>query len=89
MTDAESPFIEDLVAEEIRRAVANGVANGGILSIADCVAEIVSIYPNCGFSKRQIADELMMAAARIAVEIGPPTHTSHARRSDHRAAQRA
>ena len=53
------------------------------------IAEIVSIYPNCGFSKRQIADELMMAAARIAVEIGPPTHTSHARRSDHRAAQRA
>jgi hypothetical protein len=30
-------------------------------------------YPNCGISKRQIADEVMMAAAAagVAVEIGP------------------
>jgi hypothetical protein len=53
--------------------VAEAVADGGIMSIADGVARIVAAVPRSGVSKRQIGDELMMAAvaAGIAVEIGP------------------
>jgi len=65
---------EAIVAEEMRRVVAGAVADGGVLSIADGVARIVAAVPRSGLSKRQIGDELMMAAvaAGIAVEIGSP-----------------
>ena len=73
MPATKSPFIEGLVSEEIRRLVAEAIADGGIMSVANCVAKVVAVYPNCGISKRQIADEVMMAAAAagVAVEIGP------------------
>jgi hypothetical protein len=72
MRAAETPFIEGLVSKEIRRLVAEAIADGGMLSVANCVARITVVYPNCGISKRQIADEVVMvaAAAGIAVEIG-------------------
>jgi len=65
--------IESLGSEEVRRLVAEAVADGSIMSIADGVATIVAAVPRSGLSRRQIGDELMMAAvaAGIAVEIGP------------------
>ena len=64
---------EAIIAEEIRRVVSTAVAEGGVLSIADGVARIVAVCPQSGLSKRQLGDELMMAAvaAGVAVEIGP------------------
>ena len=64
--------VEATVSEEVRRLVAEAVAAGGIMSIAEGVARIVAAIPRSGLSKRQIGDEVMMAAvaAGIAVEIG-------------------
>ena len=69
--------VETTIAEEVRRLVAEAVAEGSIMSIADGVATIVAAVPRSGLSKRQIGDELMMAAvaAGIAVEIGPSRRT--------------
>jgi len=74
MRTAKSQSVEDLVSDEIRRVVAEAVTNGSILSIGDGVAQIMSAHPQCGLSKRQIGDEVIMAAAAagLAVEIGPP-----------------
>ena len=64
--------IEAIVSEEVRRLVAEAVAEGRTMLIADGVARIAAVIPNSGLSKRQIGDELMMAAvAGVAVEIGP------------------
>lgn len=68
---AKTAFIQQQVSEEIRRIVAEAVSSGGTISTADCVTQIMAIYPNCGVSKRQLANEVMMAAsaAGIAVEM--------------------
>jgi hypothetical protein len=73
MGSAATPFIEGLVDEEIRRLVAEAIAEGGTISTAECVAKVKSVYPTCGLSKRTIADMVISAAAAagIAVEIGP------------------
>ena len=72
MRAEQTSFIEGRVAEEIRRAVAEAIAGGDTISTSEYVAKISAVYPNCGLSKRQIADEIMMAAAAagVAVEIG-------------------
>jgi hypothetical protein len=46
--------------------------DGGMLSASECAARILATYPNCGLREREIADQVMMAAAHagIAVEIG-------------------
>ena len=74
MRAAKPPSVEDLVSDEIRRLVAEAVANGGILSIGDGVVQIMSAHPDCRLTKRQVGDELILAAAAagVAVEIGPP-----------------
>jgi hypothetical protein len=72
MRAAQTPFIEGLVAEEIRRFVAEAISNGNMISTSKCVTKINAVYPNCGISARRMADEIMMAAAAagVAVEIG-------------------
>ena len=50
MRAAQTPFIEGLVAEEIRRFVAEAIANGDMISTSECVAKINAVYPNCGLS---------------------------------------
>ena len=52
MRAAQTPFIEGLVAEEIRRFVAEAIAKGDMISTSECVAKINAVYPNCGISKR-------------------------------------
>ena len=59
---ANTRSVDTTIAEEVRRLVAEAVAKGGIMSIADGVAMIVAAVPRSGLSKRQIGDELMMAA---------------------------
>jgi len=80
---AQSHSSEELVVEEIRRMVAEAVSNGGIISTAGCVAQIKALYPTSGFSRRHIADEVMMAAAAagLAVEIGPVMREVQKRRT--------
>ena len=72
MRSAVSPFIETLVSEEVRRMVAEAIRNGTSLSASKCAAEIVKTYPRCGLDEADLANEVMMAAARggVPVEIG-------------------
>ena len=71
MNQTASPF-DGLVDEEIRRLVAEAVANGSTISTSDCVARIKHVYPTCGLSDREISDRVITAAsaAAIAVEFG-------------------
>lgn len=72
---AKARSVETVASEEVRRLVAETVAAGCILSITEGVARIVAAVPRSSLSKRQIGDELMMAAvaAGVAVEFGAPT----------------
>ena len=73
MREAKPLFTEGLVPEEIRRLVAEAIAKQGTISVLDCVAKVAAAYPDRGISKRQIADEILAAAAAagVAVEFGP------------------
>ena len=69
MRAAQTPFIEGLVAEEIRRFVAEAIADGHMISTSECVTKINAVYPNCGISTRRMEDEVMMAAAAAGVAV--------------------
>jgi hypothetical protein len=72
MATSEEGFIDRLINEEIRRIVAEAVADGGILSAQKCAAQILRAYRGSALSKTELADRIMMAAASagVAVEIG-------------------
>jgi hypothetical protein len=52
--------------------VAEAIKNGTSLSACACAAEIVKVYPRCSLDESDLANEVMMAAARagVPVEIG-------------------
>ena len=83
-------FVDDLIAEEIRRMVAEAVSRGGMISTADCVKRVLIAYPKLGLSRGQIADEVMMAAgaAGIAVEMGSVMREVRKRRAQGSGASR-
>jgi hypothetical protein len=66
------PFIQSLVLNAVRRYVAESIRSGSYLSASDCAAEILRTYPNCGIPEDELADEILIAAAKagVAVEIG-------------------
>jgi aryl-alcohol dehydrogenase-like predicted oxidoreductase len=68
------PSVEDRVEEAIRRFVVEAIERRSTLSTAECVARIRCLHPDCALSEREIADEVIAAAAAagIAVEIGSP-----------------
>jgi len=72
MGQSEEGFIERLVAEEIRRLVADAKSDGGIISAPKSAALIAHAYKGSRLSQAAIADKLMMAAssAGVAVEFG-------------------
>ena len=61
-----------MVNEEVRRIVADAVKDGGFISAQSSAAEVLRVYAGCGLTEREIADEIMIAAAKagVAVEIG-------------------
>jgi hypothetical protein len=72
MGQTVSGFIQDLVSKEIRRIVADASGDETMVSASALANQVMDIYPNCGLNAREIADQVMMAAARagMAVEIG-------------------
>ena len=72
MDHTVSSFIARLVTEEIRRVVADAIESGSILSAAAVAAQVSRTYLNCGLTEEEIADQVMMTAAKagIAVEFG-------------------
>ena len=68
-------LIQTLVSEEIRRIVADGIADGSLVSTSAATSQILRVYPTCGLTKRQITDRIIMAAsaAGVAVEFGETT----------------
>lgn len=69
---AVSALADALVAEEIRRVVASAIREPGLLSASHAANLVAFTCPNSGFSEIEIADQIMIAAARagVAVEIG-------------------
>jgi hypothetical protein len=65
-------LVESLLGAEIARFVKQAARNRTCLSADECAAEILHLYPRCGFEQRDIANRVMMAAAaaRVPVEIG-------------------
>ena len=69
-----SALVSDLVRKEVDRLVAEAVMERRTLSAPVAAAGILRAYSKCGLSAEQIADAVMMAAARagVVVEIGRP-----------------
>jgi hypothetical protein len=69
---SQHDFIARLVHEEIDRLVRGAAAEGGPIKAAHAAAAIVKTYANCGLLEADIANEVMMNAARkgVAVEFG-------------------
>jgi len=67
-------FNQILMLEEVRRVVADAVERRATISAPDAAARIGRTHPNSGLSEREIAGEIMIAAARagVSVEIGQP-----------------
>jgi hypothetical protein len=76
-------LLQHLVSEEVRRAVADGIAEGGCLSAGDHAARIHKAYPAVGLTRDDIYLDLAEAAARagVAVELGRPWATSRESRA--------
>jgi len=72
MATSEQGFIERLIGEEIRRMVADAIKQGTVISTSECASQISRAYGRHTLSERDIADEVIMAAASagVAVEIG-------------------
>jgi hypothetical protein len=58
-----------LVSEEIDRMIAEAVRKGKILSAPNCAADIVRTYSRCRLDVDEVADGVMMAAARAGVPV--------------------
>ena len=60
------------VSAEVNRIVAAAKRDGGCISASSSAAWVIRIYPDCGLSEREVAEEIIMAAARagVAVEMG-------------------
>jgi hypothetical protein len=89
MANADLGLLRHLVAEEIRRAVADGIADGGCLSAGDHAARIHNTYPTVGLSADDIYMDIAEAAARagVALELArpwavPPAHRKGIRRKE-------
>ena len=70
MSVANLKLVQGLVFEEIRRLVAETIADSGCLDSGRSAMSLERAYPNCGMSPAQIAEEILRAAipAGIAVE---------------------
>lgn len=67
-------FVQQLIDGEIRRYVAEAIKTGDTLSAPVHAAKILRTYPTCGLTVHELADLVMIAAAKagVAVEIGEP-----------------
>jgi hypothetical protein len=72
MRNSVSLLLDKAVSEEIRRIVAEAIRNRTSLSASAAAAEILDLHPRCGLNERQLADQVMMAAAsaNVPVEVG-------------------
>ena len=64
---AADKFSANLVAQEVKRIVAEAVDEGRIISAQATAAVILQTYPNCGLTKHDIADEVRRAAIQAGV----------------------
>ena len=65
-------FVQSLLDQEVRRLVAEAIRTGDVLSASWSAAQILRVYPNCGVRPEEIADQVIMAAAKagVAIEFG-------------------
>jgi hypothetical protein len=72
MRNPSGRIIASLISEEIRRVIADAVADGEIIAANRTAADIMRAYPACGLGESDIVNEIVLAAARagVAVEFG-------------------
>lgn len=72
MTEPDRALVQRLVAEEIRRLVADTIESPRCLAAQRLAERLQAAYPNCGMTADEIAAEIVTAAigARVPVEIG-------------------
>lgn len=66
--------MDQLVLEEIGRAVADAVAGGVMISTGPLRARILEACPGCGLSKRQLDDLIIGSAAKAGVAVAFSGH---------------
>ena len=67
MPHPSSRIIATLISEEIRRLIADAIAEGSSIAVSRMAATIVRAYPTCGLSESDIVNEIALAAARSGV----------------------
>jgi len=69
-----SRIVHQLIAEEIRRVIADAIETQECLAIGRRASLIERAYPNSGLSSDDICDEILAAAisARVPVEMSKP-----------------
>lgn len=70
--------VRELVHEEIRRIVADAIADDEILHVGPAALRLSREYGACGLTPEDIADELALAA----VSAGVPMELGRSRRRD-------
>ena len=72
--DLEDGLVRQLITDEIRRVVADCIANKRCLLTGRYAALIHRAYPNCGLSAADIGEQLLEAAlsAKVPVKITKP-----------------
>jgi hypothetical protein len=71
MQSGGGAFIRGLVAEEINCLVAEAIATGAKVSVAECAAKVRLRYPACDLTDEQLAAEVMLAATAVGVTLHP------------------
>jgi len=70
-------LVDTMIAEEIRRLVAEAAAEGTLISTAATAAKVREIYPSCALSEKAIADRVLIAATAV----GAPVEIERMRRT--------
>ena len=69
MRPQPSKLIATLISEEIRRLVADAIAEGSVISTAQTADALMRSYPDCDVTEAEIANEVAWAACRAGVPI--------------------
>jgi hypothetical protein len=68
------PLVDELISAAIARMVADAIRDGAMLSASACAGQLVATFGRYGVNQDELADQVMMAAARagVPVEVGRP-----------------
>lgn len=60
---------QTMVAEEIRRLVAEAIRDRACVDAAELAAQILKVYPTCGYDQGALINEVATAAVKASVAV--------------------